>query len=115
MKIKVSQAQGLALDWMVGKCEGEEMIMYKGQLEALWTENGWKPSSDWAQAGPIIGRECIEVSCLCATGYTPDTWTARHPQRYLAKGPTPLIAAMRCFVSSRMGDEVEVPDEVQSV
>lgn len=27
-------------------------------------------------------------------------------------GPTPLIAAMRCFVASKLGDEVEVPDEL---
>jgi hypothetical protein len=28
-------------------------------------------------------------------------------------GPTPLIAAMRCFVSSRLGDEVEIPKELK--
>ena len=27
-------------------------------------------------------------------------------------GPTPLIAAMRCFCCSKLGDEVEVPDEL---
>jgi hypothetical protein len=27
-------------------------------------------------------------------------------------GPTPLIAAMRCYVASKLGDEVEVPDEL---
>jgi len=27
-----------------------------------------------------------------------------------ASGPTPLIAAMRCFVASKVGDEVEIPD-----
>jgi hypothetical protein len=27
-------------------------------------------------------------------------------------GPTPLIAAMRCFCASRLGDVVEVPDEI---
>ena len=27
-------------------------------------------------------------------------------------GPTPLIAAMRCFAASRLGDEVDVPDEL---
>ena len=29
-----------------------------------------------------------------------------------AFGPTPLIAAMRCFVASKLGDEVDVPDEL---
>ena len=27
-------------------------------------------------------------------------------------GPTPLIAAMRCYVASKLGDEVDVPDEL---
>ena len=31
-----------------------------------------------------------------------------------AFGPTPLIAAMRCFVASKLGDEVEVPNEIVS-
>jgi hypothetical protein len=29
------------------------------------------------------------------------------------EGPTPLIAAMRCYVQSRLGDEVDVPKELQ--
>ena len=28
-------------------------------------------------------------------------------------GPTPLIAAMRCYVASKLGDEVEVPEELK--
>jgi len=28
------------------------------------------------------------------------------------KGPTPLIAAMRCYVASKLGDEVEIPQEL---
>ena len=27
-------------------------------------------------------------------------------------GPTPLIAAMRCFVASKLGDEVDIPKEL---
>ena len=28
------------------------------------------------------------------------------------QGPTPLIAAMRCYVASQLGDEVEIPGEI---
>lgn len=31
----------------------------------------------------------------------------------IQKGPTPLIAAMRCYVASRLGDEVEIPEELK--
>jgi hypothetical protein len=27
--------------------------------------------------------------------------------------PTPLIAAMRCYVASKMGDEIELPEELK--
>ena len=27
-------------------------------------------------------------------------------------GPTPLVATMRCYVASKLGDEVDVPDEL---
>ena len=27
-------------------------------------------------------------------------------------GPTPLIAAMRCYVASKLGDEIEIPEEL---
>jgi hypothetical protein len=112
MKIKTSELTEAALDWAVARCEGEAVHMVKGQLETLWTDNGWKPSTNWALGGPIIERECMEISCIHTTGWTPNTWTARHPQRITVKGPTPLIAAMRCYVASQIGDEIEAPDEL---
>ena len=33
-------------------------------------------------------------------------------KRFISEGETRLIAAMRCFVASKLGDEVEVPDEL---
>jgi hypothetical protein len=82
-------------------------------------------STDWAQGGPIIEREKIGV--WWATHYVDEDgveygnhWYAEvgctdenADSRYcgVADGPTPLIAAMRCYVASKLGDEVEVPDE----
>lgn len=28
-------------------------------------------------------------------------------------GPTPLIAAMRCYVASKLGDNVEIPEKLR--
>jgi hypothetical protein len=28
-------------------------------------------------------------------------------------GPTPLIAAMRCYVASKLGDEIDIPEELK--
>jgi hypothetical protein len=111
--MKTSELTGAALDWAVAKCEDEEVSLVKGQLETRWTDNGWKPSSDWAQGGPIIEREVIS---LIHPKY--DCWTAHcydktlDDESYTLDGPTPLIAAMRCYVASKLGDEIDVPGEL---
>jgi hypothetical protein len=30
-----------------------------------------------------------------------------------SSGPTPLIAAMRCYVASKLGDEIEIPENLR--
>lgn len=71
-------------------------------------------STDWSQGGPIIERERIRLDCAWS-----DEWTAQHPYNAKidvytgwTKGPTALIAAMRCYVTSKLGDEVEIPEEL---
>lgn len=112
MKLKTSELTGAALDWAVAKCEGYTGEALKERSDGIW----YTPSTDWAQGGPIIERECIQVSCIGMTGYTPNVWTARSPKPHTkpyAKGPTPLIAAMRCYVASKLGDEIEIPEELK--
>ena len=101
MKIKTSELTGTALDWAVAKAAGQT---YHGPA---WT----KPSTDWAQGGPIIERE--KIAAVYRAGrywlaYTHENYQGRQAD---ACGPTPLIAAMRCYVASKLGDEVDVPDD----
>jgi len=112
--MKTSELQGAALDWAVAKCEGHETLMCRGKLETLFTENGWTPSTDWAQGGPIVERERIAIwfekyddidSAL-------PMWAAVRFNGQDYYGSTPLIAAMRCYVASKLGDEIDVPDEL---
>ena len=105
MKIKTNQLTGDALDWAVAKCESEEVRFIKGQLETLWTDNGYKPSTDWSQGGPIIEREKTAIK---ENGY--GHWFAKVGAGKWMRGPTPLIAAMRCYVASRLGEEITVPE-----
>lgn len=106
--MKVNQLEGAALDWAVAKCEGIETKNYSGALTIRYDGDWWQPSTDWAQGGPIIEREGITVR-----RYTDALWDASMGRLdYVADGPTPLIAAMRCYVASKMGEEVEVPDEL---
>jgi hypothetical protein len=94
--MKTSELTGAALDWAVAKCEG---------TRALWWE--YSPSQKWEQAGPIIEREKIAID------FDGDAWCASDNRKPLANyGPTPLIAAMRCYVSSKLGDEIDLPKEL---
>ena len=113
--MKVSELTGAALDWAVAKCEGEEVSLIRGQLETLWTDNGWKPSTDWAQGGPIIEREEIALEPMTHDEHG-DGWLATRvegPAICMEFGQTMLIAAMRCFVVSHLGDEVNIPEELK--
>jgi hypothetical protein len=38
--------------------------------------------------------------------------STNYDQTINAYGPTPLIAAMRCYVASKMGDDIELPEEL---
>jgi len=124
MKIKTSELTGPALDWAVAKCEAVKLhpIPQNGVMEVHFSQpNGgdsFSPSTDWAQAGPIIEREEISVSrefSSSTNGYEWAAWTPapiRDDAEAFGYGPTLLTAAMRCYVASKLGDEVEVPDEV---
>jgi hypothetical protein len=128
MKIKTNELTDRALDWAVAKCEGPNSVAscyYDDQ--PLWLEeapaNEWSPSIDWNQGGPIIERERIDVT------WHIDHWTAmwwadnsgmakdqaqrfKHNRQH--SGPTPLVAAMRCYVASKLGDIIDIPEELLS-
>jgi hypothetical protein len=109
--MKTSELTGAALDWAVMTCEG-----YVQPKPIEWILGGhFTPSTNWAQGGPIIEREEITIGCI--EGPEELKWEAIKLTRngrsvFCFKGPTPLIAAMRCWVASKLGDEVEVPDDV---
>ena len=107
MKIKTSELTGTALDWAVAKCEG--MTIWEKAPAALWA--GYTPSTNWAQGGPIIEREGICVFLRPPHWPENNRWSARQ-EKDASLGPTPLIAAMRCYVASKLGDEVDVPEDL---
>jgi hypothetical protein len=96
--MKSSDLIGRALNWAVATCEG-----YKGPPE--WVARQSNASIDWDQGGPIIERERIGLRDDGGDGWAADDYI-----RATMHGPTPLIAAMRCYVASKLGDEVDVPD-----
>jgi hypothetical protein len=122
VKHKVAELEGALLDAAVAKAEGDALPNFWRDPEdgTCWSRPGreeWKPSARWDQGGPIIERERIY---LCHEPW-PDVagWEAGiefealesggYGSRFAAAGPTPLIAAMRAYVASKFGDEVELP------
>lgn len=110
MKAKTTDLTGPALDWAVAKCEGFLCdYAYNGALASY--------STDWSQGGPIIEREKIRIEpwtdgnrAWGALQREYQGWA--NPMAFFVLGPTPLVAAMRCYVASRLGDVVDVPDEL---
>jgi hypothetical protein len=109
--MKTNELTGAALDWAVhvalhGSCDGCAEHEY---------------STDWAQGGPIIEREMIQITPHCMVNPLYG-WAAAYRSfdedddiyaLFRKRGKTPLIAAMRCYVASKLGDDINIPDELK--
>lgn len=134
IKIKVAESSGIVLDWLVSKCEGFDSIEYERRRIVTSHRRDdaqprkYTPSTNLAQGGQIIEREHINIRhTFTEGGYRtsssidavhasidlPNGATQYEPEKAIWEyGPTPLIAAMRCYVRSKFGEEVEVPEEL---
>ena len=116
--MKTNELTGAALDWAVAKCEGAASFGWTAEgtertallcIDETWRK--FKPSTDWAQGGPIIEKGQVSF----VFDFTNGSWCARiytKPIVISYDGPTPLIAAMRCYVASKLGDTIEIPEEL---
>ena len=121
--MKVSELEGDELDrWVARAWFGENADRAIKVLESGWGATGYMPSRDWSAGGPIIEREtiCLNpwlIGVTKAKRYKNELWKAYKGGACCdwnrdvcgdneASGPTPLIAAMRCYVASKLGDEV---------
>lgn len=136
MKYKTAELEGALLDAAVAKALGWErgsnwcsapgkpgLLLVFGEPEEFSEEPRFAPSAVWADGGPIIERERIATWDNGALHPPEDcTWTAGiQPEGdetandlgifalWMHVGPTPLIAAMRAYVASKLGEEVELP------
>jgi hypothetical protein len=127
MKIKVAELEGAKLNYWVARAEGKKIriipsglhpygdmetevffsisdagYFYTGGFDAD-LEVEYSPSADWSQGGPIIEREHITLDAKPSGTYDSIAFKGGK----WIEGPTPLIAAMRCYVASKFGEEVE--------
>ena len=127
--MRTSELTGAALDWAVAKCEGYEIVRMRGSEitfldrtdDGALNEKQIGYSTDWAQGGPIIERERLWVGysalgqslkLVVMADAVVECRKSATPPNCSTTGPTILIAAMRCYVTSKLGDEVEIPTEL---
>jgi hypothetical protein len=118
--MKTSELQGAALDWAVALAEGEDYscnMPYMMGSRLYYSRDGevveYNPSTDWSLMGPIIEREHISLN------QRHDGWWVACIQynyddeaRSIELSHWPLISTARCYVASKLGDDVEIPDEL---
>ena len=123
MKVKTSELSGMVLCYAVCMIEMPHLVWNKTigihhasdqiVVPELPEPKCYSPFTGWAMFGPIIEREKIHIGwehneTICvARVYTP-------PQGMeVMEGASPLVAAMRCLVALKLGDEVEIPEELK--
>lgn len=109
MKIRTHDLTGPALDWAVAKCEGVNFELPES-FQDYHDCGRFNYSKSWEQGGPIIEGERINLLNWTCDWDASMTSGPRASRR--VNGDTPLIAAMRCYVASNLGDEVEIPEEL---
>jgi hypothetical protein len=124
--MKTSELTGAALNWAVAKCEGYDVFIKHAPVQVMYTPKGkrswyiFTPSTTWAQGGPIIEREMIQLTPHCMVNPLYG-WAAAYRSfdedddvyaLFRKRGKTPLIAAMRCYVASKLGDNIDIPKEL---
>jgi uncharacterized protein DUF2591 len=111
-------AQAAGLEWRIEPrdvtwCDGITFIDESPVCIANGM-NRFRPSTVWADAGPLIDREQISIVYAGewegppwnAWGWTPTAGDLDGPGH--GSGATALIAAMRAYVFCKLGEEVEL-------
>lgn len=125
--MKTAELTGASLDWAVAKCEGftdydhdtETMLAPRKEYGRVNLDE-YSYSTDWAQGGPIIEREGFSrIVTNISGGYTVSKKQVGQDNEgeptikwVHGVGETLLIAAMRCYVASKLGDTLEIPEEL---
>lgn len=113
VEVKTDELIGPALDWAVAQIEGETKHVQFSALPS--SQHYYAPSRKWAQGGPLIdGLDGFELKIWMQSrpGLKCEAHIHNYDGDWIAFGPTPLIAAMRCLVASKLGDTVQIPSEL---
>ena len=116
-KVKTGELTGPQLDWAVQEIEYQRMVA-EGEHVKQWALDDHRAgasinpySTDWLWGGQILERENISVGYQGHLGVPLDSlWYATNRVDACGFGQKPLTAVLRCYVASKLGSEIEVPD-----
>jgi len=123
-RLRVWEFQGAELDLLVAQAvgmqgarivEGVCMVTASPQDPEKGPSIHYRPTTSWSDAGPILEQHQISIWRYPDL----DSWHAGTQFDFVrdeglkvknyCQGPTPLLAAMRCFVASKLWNDVQVP------
>lgn len=123
--MKTRDLTGVALDWAVAKACQPDLVAFADYGSIFpWTKKfkvcfigygaPFEPSTNPAHAVPIMERERIGVEYPREGYWVANMWRGEgsNPRFATAMGDTMLIAGMRCYVASKLGDDTEIPKEL---
>ncbi|MCO7536163.1 DUF2591 domain-containing protein [Pseudomonas asiatica] len=127
IEVKTAALAGEALGWAVGKAEGLDLQLappgYNGvpwRVFALYraavterTER-FNPWEDWALGGPLVEKRMVSLHCPQSTDDIWAGWVITDKGEFCQAGDNALIAACRAIVAAKLGDTVQVPQELIS-
>lgn len=131
MRVLTSDLHGAALNWAVAEAFGIK-VEYQSRAQKVATLRSVRPDGDfshvepelsipgvgqaqfdknWAQGGPLFDSEGVMLHADLPSGVV--AYLRRSGTSGVrASGPTALVAAMRCIVTSKKGREVDIPDVI---
>lgn len=119
-EVTIENLSSHALDWAVAICEGYTPDTYMRSAHIKTDVNNkpvgiqvpedhsyiwFSPSTNWEQGGLIIERQCIDL----VHSKEDETWWAQSIKGD-AIAKKPLVAAMRCYVQSKQGETMHIPN-----
>jgi hypothetical protein len=116
--MKAAELEGADLDYWVAQAEGLDVRYCSDRTYVIVNTYQYSPSTRWAEGGPIIERERIELLSFRAGAWEAQiapTEGSHYIDQYegdAMKGATPLVAAMRAYVASKFGEEVQDAESI---
>lgn len=128
-KLKTKHLRGAHLHYAVAIALGHSIhinsVLHGHVMPGPWISghvhdhNVWiqmyqfRPSENWARGGQIIEDHIDRLTKVDKNSWVAHKICYTKPEVYHAGyGETPLLAAMRCFVVAKIGEEVEIPDNL---